>query len=143
MKKLNHNFDNHIKKLLQSEETRLDIPDRVDRDFLDRLEHASPKSPRREYRNYRNYIYAGTLAAAASILLVGFLLLFNGQGTEPVNPAPAPDLKVTNKVLIDFAKLEGMPANTYIISPPDSNMTIVWVEKSHVMAEAGKTGGFN
>lgn len=134
-KKINRDFetiDNEIKKGVQAVE--LDIPRDVEERFMEALERvsATPGPPRREKKNL---IYMGALATAASILLAAFLLVPALFRQTPVTM----DTKTTAEeleVFVDYARVEGMPANTYIINQQE--MTIVWFEKAPLMAKNEK-----
>ncbi len=134
-KKINRDFetiDNEIKKRVQAVE--LDIPRDVEERFMEALEHVSvtPGPPRREKKNL---IYMGALATAASILLAVFLLVPALFRQTPLTV----DTKTTaeeEQVFVDYVRVEGMPANTFIINQQE--MIIVWCEKAQLMAKNEK-----
>ncbi len=132
---MNHNInietiDKEIKKRVQAVES--DIPDDLEKKFmkeLSRLSMASESPTRRR----RSLLFMGALATAASFLLAAFLLV-----STLFHKPPPPNNVEEDEVFIDFASVEGMPANTYIINTKDPDMTIIWIEKAPVMAKLNK-----
>lgn len=113
--------DEEIRRRLQEPEAEESVPSTLQRKILARLEQLNPETP--PIRSKK--IYLGRLAAAATILLIiGFTLmawLFQPKTPEKTNPG-------ATEIVIDVAKLEGKPAQTYIVSPKDSEITVVWIE---------------
>lgn len=126
MKRTVEIIDNEIKKRVQAVES--EIPSALETEFMNRLDQQSPEPPQRLAVRHR---YAGVLAAAASVLLAAFLLgpLLFRSDSIPASGSPEGD-----EVFIDLAQVEGMPANTYIMSKQDPDVTIVWIEKAPVVA---------
>lgn len=118
-------IDNEIKKRVQAVEQ--DIPADLEKKFTEELDHMAPGSRGREKRRF---LSARTLAAAASILLVVFLLVPMLFRKAPIT-GPAGEEEVS----IDYALVDGVPADTYIINPQNSDLTIVWIEKAPLLAQ--------
>lgn len=124
-------FDNELRKKVRAME--VDIPGDLEERFLKELDRldarpgdsAKPAFPR---LSRKSRVYSGTLAAAASLLLVVFLAV-----TVLFRPSPAP-VAVEQEVVVDYAEVDGQPANTYIVSQHDPDITIIWLEKAPVIS---------
>jgi hypothetical protein len=129
---MNRNFENidkEIKKRVQAVES--DIPNDLEKKFMKELGHIS-MTPGLPNRKKRSLFFMGALATAASLLLAAFLLV-----STLFHKTPIPK-HVEDDVFIESASVEGMPANTYIINAKDPDMTIVWIEKTPVLAKLNK-----
>lgn len=117
-------IDNEIKKRVQA--TEQDIPVDLELKFMEELNRMAPGPHAGEKHRF---LSRRALAVAASILLAAFLLVTTLLHKTPVNnPAAEED------VSIDYALVDGMPADTYIVNRQDPDITIVWVEKAPALA---------
>jgi anion-transporting ArsA/GET3 family ATPase len=118
-------IDNEIKKRVQA--TEHDIPVDLEKKFMQELNRMASGAGIKEKRRI---LSSRALAVAASILLAVFLLVprFFYKTTEPQST-------YEDEVSIDYALVDGIPADTYIVNQQDPDLTIVWVEKAPVMAQ--------
>lgn len=107
---------------------QLVIPDEVEQSFMKALQHAEPLQPQKTTTaSEQNFHWRHSLLAAATILLmVVMLLVYSSRLHQSAVKMPVNNL---DEVIIQNATVEGKPANTVLINPKDSNITIVWLEK--------------
>lgn len=128
------NIDLEIKQRVQAVER--DIPGELEEVIMKELEQiAMTPGPLPDFmpgKEKKTFLFVGTLAAAASVLLAALLLvtafpsLYHRGRVAAATPGGAEE----DGVFVDFARVEGMPADTFIIEQKDPQMTIVWIEKA-------------
>jgi len=111
------NFDRELRKKVQSVEC--EIPRDLEDSIMDQLDRQQVEPIRFEAK-HTNWIY-GAIAAAVFVLVV---LIFVFQYIQrPVQTVEA------DEVGVQSAFVEGKPATTIVIKQPDTDLTIVWIEK--------------
>jgi hypothetical protein len=124
-------FDNKLKKKVRMLET--DIPQELEERVLNEINRLSTfsgisTSPAFPRSRGKTRVYLGVLAAAASLFLAVLLAI-----TVLFRPSSGP-VVVEREVSIDFAEVEGQPANTYIVSEQNPEITIIWFEKAPMVS---------
>lgn len=135
------NMDKEIMQRVQAVER--DIPGELETTIMKELGQIDmtpgplPDHMRRtQLMEKKTLLYVGALATAASLLLAVLLLvtafpsLFQRERVATVTPGVVEE----DGVFVD-ARVEGMPADTFIIDQKDPEMTIVWIEKTPLMAK--------
>ncbi|MCP5105312.1 MAG: hypothetical protein GY950_18130 [bacterium] len=122
----NFDLDLEIKKRVQAVE--LDVPRDLEEEFMKELAGMTPELPPKR----RNLVYMGALATAATFLLAVFLLVTVFFDKTPVQVNRGVE---EEEVFVDFARVEGVPANTYIVNQQDPDITIVWIEKAQLLTK--------
>ncbi len=141
------NMDKEIKKRVQAVER--DIPGELEATIMKELGQIDmtpgplPDYMRDMYHmchtqrmEKKTLLFVGALATAASLLLAVLLLvttfpsLFQRERVATATPGVVEE----DGVFVD-ARVEGMPADTFIIDQKDPEMTIVWIEKTPLMAK--------
>lgn len=122
------NIDNEIKKRVQSVETG--IPEELEKTLMKELQQldmaiATPPRAEKEIRFLR-----GSLAAAASVLVAALLLVALFPSLFRQTHVATTGVPEEDCAFVDSARVEGIPADTIIITQKDPDMTIVWVEKA-------------
>ena len=122
-------FDDILMKKVRMLET--DIPQELEERVLNEINQLStspdiPTKPAFPQPSRKTRLYFGVLVTAASLFLAVLLAV-----TLLFNPSPVP-ISIEQDVSIDFAEVEGQPANTYIFNEQDTDTTIVWFEKAPI-----------
>ncbi len=142
-------LDREIKRRVQAVES--EIPAALEQEIFGRLdgitvepegggrvEEKTTSKVNSKARSKGGLLFLGSLAAAASIFLAGFMVYHTW-----FSPVPGPTLTAANhgelldegtEAFLDFARVEGMPATTYIVRQQDPGIKIIWIEKATVTA---------
>ena len=135
------NIDKKIKKRVQAVER--DIPGELEDSIMKELEQIAmtPGPLPSDIRHIplmekKTFLFVGTLAAAASLLLAALLLVtaFPSLFQRGRVAAATPGVVEEDGIFVD-ARVEGMPADTFIIDQKDPDMIIVWIEKAPIRAK--------
>jgi hypothetical protein len=135
------NIDKEIKKRVQAVEQ--DIPGELEDSIMKELgQIAMTPGPLPTHMRHtqlmekKTLLYVGTLAAAASVLLAALLLVtvFPSLLHRERIAAATPGFVEEDGIFVD-ARVEGMPADIFIIDQKDPDMIIVWIEKAPIRAK--------
>jgi hypothetical protein len=119
-------FDQEIRQRVRSVEH--EVPGKVEQAFNEALQNIEPIRPlTTSIPGKRSLLLRGGLVAAATILLA-MVMLIGYMVIQQSNPSSSQVVEA-EEVSVQDSYVEGQPASTYVVSPRDSNMTIVWVEK--------------
>lgn len=129
-------MDKEIKKRVRAVER--DIPGELEDSIMKELGQIDmtlgplPSHMRHTPRNEKKTLLSvGALAAAASLLLAVLLLVtvFPSLSHRGRVATTTPEVVEEDGIFVD-ARVEGMPADTFIIDQKDPDMIIVWIEKA-------------
>lgn len=78
-------------------------------------------------------LYAGVTTAVIIILLASFGWYLSRQesGLQPPSGSDTNKTKFVSRVSLDYVRIKGQPAETYIYRTNDPEMVIIWVEGSN------------